>query len=119
MTLQVACFTSTAMAAERCLAAKLPMAASQQEAEHLLQETGEAQQARLALKGIHDLRGLLESANRKRVLHPVHLDAVASTLEVTAPALSSGKLPACLLCIIAVCYNYEEVLRRHTGSSRL
>ena len=70
------------MAAERCLATELPLAASQPAAERLLQETAEAQQAKLVLKGIFDLRGLLEAANRKRVLHPVHLDAMASTLEV-------------------------------------
>lgn len=83
--MQVATFTTTAMAAERCLAAQLPIATSQAAAEDLLQETAEAQQAKLALKGIFDLRGLLEAASRKRVLHPVHLDAIACTLEVRPP----------------------------------
>ncbi|KAL0032477.1 hypothetical protein WJX77_002790 [Trebouxia sp. C0004] len=81
---QVASFTSTAVAAERALGAKLPIASSQKQAEQLLQETAEAQQAYLSLKGIHDLRGLLEAASRNRVLHPVHLDGVASSLEVAA-----------------------------------
>ncbi|KAL0040772.1 hypothetical protein WJX79_005089 [Trebouxia sp. C0005] len=81
---QVASFTSTAVAAERALGAKLPIASSQKQAEQLLQETAEAQQASLSLKGIHDLRGLLEAASRNRVLHPVHLDGVASSLEVAA-----------------------------------
>ena len=80
---QVASFTSTAVAAERALGAKLPIASSQKQAEQLLQETAEAQQADLALKGIHDLRGLLEAASRNRVLHPVHLDGVASSLEAS------------------------------------
>lgn len=79
---QVASFTSTAVAAEIALAAKLPMAATQQQAEQLLQETAEAQQANLALKGIHDLRGLLEAVGRDRVLQPIYLDGVASSLEV-------------------------------------
>ena len=74
------------MAAEQCLATELPLAASQAAAERLLQETAEAQQAKLVLKGIFDLRGLLEAASRKRVLHPVHLDAMASTLEVQSSA---------------------------------
>ena len=80
--MQVASFTSTAVAAEIALAAKLPMAATQQQAEQLLQETTEAQQASLALKGIHDLRGLLEAVGRNRVLQPIYLDGVASSLEV-------------------------------------
>lgn len=80
--MQVASFTSTAVAAEIALAAKLPMAATQQQAEQLLQETAEAQQADLALKGIHDLRGLLEAVGRDRVLQPIYLDGVASSLEV-------------------------------------
>ena len=80
---QVASFTSTAVAAERALGAKLPIASSQKQAEQLLQETAEAQQADLTLKGIHDLRGLLEAASRNRVLHPVHLDGVASSLEAS------------------------------------
>ncbi len=71
------------MAAERALGAKLPIASSQKQAEQLLQETVEAQQANLTLKGIHDLRGLLEAASRNRVLHPVHLDGVASSLEAS------------------------------------
>lgn len=71
------------MAAERALAAKLPMASSQQQAELLLQETAEAQEANLALKGIHDLRGLLAAVGRDRVLQPVHLDGVASSLGVS------------------------------------
>ena len=79
---QVASFTSTAVAAEIALAANLPMAATQQQAEQLLQETAEAQQANLALKGIHDLRGLLEAVVRDRVLQPIYLDGVASSLEV-------------------------------------
>ena len=79
---QVASFTSTAVAAEIALAARLPMAATQQQAEQLLQETAEAQQANLALKGIHDLRGLLEAVGRDRVLQPIYLDGVASSLEV-------------------------------------
>ena len=87
--MQVASFTSTAVAAEIALAAKLPMAATQQQAEQLLQETGEAQQANLALKGIHDLRGLLEAVDRNRVLQPIYLDGVASSLEVLKP-LSHG-----------------------------
>ncbi len=80
---QVASFTSTAVAAERALGAKLPIASSQKQAEQLLQETAEAQQADLSLKGIHDLRGLLEAASRNRVLHPVHLDGVAASLEAS------------------------------------
>ena len=71
------------MAAERALGAKLPIASSQKQAEQLLQETAEAQLADLILKGIHDLRGLLEAASRNRVLHPVHLDGVASSLEAS------------------------------------
>ncbi len=71
------------MAAERALGSKLPIASSQKQAEQLLQETAEAQQADLTLKGIHDLRGLLEAASRNRVLHPVHLDGVASSLEAS------------------------------------
>lgn len=82
LSMQVASFTSTAVAAEIALAAKLPMAATQQQAEQLLQETAEAQQANLALKGIHDLRGLLEAVGRDRVLQPIYLDGVASSLEV-------------------------------------
>ncbi|KAA6418330.1 MAG: 2 family [Trebouxia sp. A1-2] len=78
LVLLVASFTSTAVAAERALGAKLPIASSQKQAEQLLQETAEAQQASLSLKGIHDLRGLLEAASRNRVLHPVHLDGVAA-----------------------------------------
>lgn len=80
---QVASFTATAVAAERALGAKLPMASSQKQAEQLLQETAEAQQASLSLQGIHDLRGLLEAAARNRVLHPIHLDGVASSLEAS------------------------------------
>ena len=80
--LQVASFAATAEAAERALGAKLPTAKTQPQAEQLLQETAEAQQANLSLKGIQDLRGLLEAAGRDRVLHPVHLDGVASSLEV-------------------------------------
>lgn len=82
MLVKVATFTSTAVAAERALAAQLPMGSTRQQAEQLLQETAEAQQANLSLKGIHDLRGLLEAAGRNRVLHPVHLDGVAASLEV-------------------------------------
>ncbi|KAL3147779.1 hypothetical protein ABBQ32_002512 [Trebouxia sp. C0010 RCD-2024] len=81
---QVASFTSTAVAAELALAAKLPMASTQHQAEQLLQETAEAQQANLALKGIHDLRGLLEAVGRDRVLQPIYLDGVASSLEIAA-----------------------------------
>ena len=80
--MQVASFTSTAVAAELALAANLPMASTQQQAEQLLQETAEAQQATLALKGIHDLRGLLEAVGRDRVLQPIYLDGVAASLEV-------------------------------------
>jgi hypothetical protein len=76
------------VAAERALGAKLPIASSQKQAEQLLQETAEAQQADLSLKGIHDLRGLLEAASRNRVLHPVHLDGVAASLEASC-------LPGC------------------------
>ena len=84
---QVASFTATAVAAERALGAKLPMASSQKQAEQLLQETAEAQQASLSLQGIHDLRGLLEAAARNRVLHPIHLDGVASSLEASPSLL--------------------------------
>ena len=79
---QVASFTATVEAAERALAAGLPIASSQQQAEQLLQETAEAQSAKLSLKGVLDLRGPLSAAVRDRVLHPVHLDGVASSLEV-------------------------------------
>ena len=82
LSMQVASFTSTAVAAEIALAAKLPLAATQQQAEQLLHETAEAQQANLALKGIHDLRGLLEAVGRNRVIQPTYLDGVASSLEV-------------------------------------
>lgn len=62
------------------------MASSQQQVELLLQETAEAQEANLALKGIHDLRGLLAAVGRDRVLQPVHLDGVASSLGVRCMA---------------------------------
>lgn len=70
------------MAAEQALAAKLPMASTQRQAEQLLLETAEAQKANLALKGIHDLRGLLGAVGRDRVLQPIYLDGVATSLEV-------------------------------------
>ena len=82
ISMQVASFCATAEAADRALAAKLPMSSDQQQAEQLLQETAEAQEANLALKGIHDMRGLLEAVGRDRVLQPIHLDGVASSLEV-------------------------------------
>lgn len=100
---QVASFTTTAMAAEQCLAANLPVATSQGVAERLLQETTEAQQARLVLKGIFDLRGLLEAASRKRVLHPVHLDAIASTLEVLSPLVFFRTVHAPLAHLFGIC----------------
>lgn len=70
------------------------MASTQHQAEQLLQETAEAQQANLALKGIHDLRGLLEAVGRDRVLQPIYLDGVASSLEVNlAPPPPPPPLP--------------------------
>ena len=86
------------MAAERALGAKLPIASSQKQAEQLLQETAEAQQADLTLKGIHDLRGLLEAASRNSVLHPVHLDGVASSLEASCLPCSFWNVHNNLLC---------------------
>ena len=86
----MASFTATVEAAERALAAGLPIASSQRQAEQLLQETAEAQSAKLSLKGILDLRGPLDAALRDHVLQPAHLDGVASSLEVSCIAAVSA-----------------------------
>ena len=85
------------MAAEAALAADLQIATSQQQAEQLLQQTAEAQVANLSLGGTFDLRGLMGAAVAGRMLHPIHLDGVASTLEVPPiPAILSFGRCNCL-----------------------
>ena len=96
----MASFTATAVAAEMALASQLPLAGTQQQAEQLLQETAEALEADLALKGIHDLRGLLAAVNRNRELHPVHLVVVATSLLLScnASCLFAFAVPPILCC---------------------
>lgn len=54
--------------------------AMQADSERLLQETGEALEARLSLEGIQDIRAMLHALDEGRSLHPLHLTAIASTL---------------------------------------
>lgn len=56
----------------------------QEESEVLLQETAEAQAANLDFSGLQDIRPMLEAVQQGRSLHPLHLTAVASTLEAAA-----------------------------------
>jgi DNA mismatch repair protein MutS2 len=77
---QVACFTQTPQGAEVALSAKLPLGRSPVESERLLQETEQAQQAQLQLKGVYDLRLALNAAQSSHILHPLVLGAVANTL---------------------------------------
>lgn len=53
----------------------------QEESEQLLEETAQAQAAKLDLSGIQDIRLMLEAVQQGRSLHPLHLTAIASTLE--------------------------------------
>lgn len=52
----------------------------QEDSERLLQETGEALEAKLGLEGIQDIRAMMHALDDGRSLHPLHLTAVASTL---------------------------------------
>lgn len=60
------------------------------ESEQLLQETHEAMSARLDFSGMRDIRQMLEALKQGRALHPLHLTAIADTLEAVA------ELEACL-----------------------
>ncbi len=53
----------------------------QADSERLLEETAQAQAAKLDLSGIQDIRLMLEAVQQGRSLHPLHLTAIASTLE--------------------------------------
>lgn len=53
----------------------------QEDSERLLEETAQAQAAELDLSSIQDIRLMLEAVQQGRSLHPLHLTAIASTLE--------------------------------------
>ncbi|PSC69703.1 endonuclease 2 [Micractinium conductrix] len=72
------------MGAEVALRCTLPVGRSRAESEALLQQTAEAQQALLDFKGAFDVRRAVEAAQQGRVLHPMVLGAVASTLGAAA-----------------------------------
>ena len=50
----------------------------------MLQETAEARCARISLAGVQDVRLFVDAAAAGRSLHPLHLTAVAGTLEAAA-----------------------------------
>ncbi|CAL8471247.1 g10789 [Coccomyxa elongata] len=77
----VAAFAATPMAAEMLLQEGLPLGSTQEDSERLLEETAQAQAAKLDLSGIQDIRLMLEAVQQGRSLHPLHLTAIASTLE--------------------------------------
>ncbi len=56
----------------------------QEESERLLEETAEAQAAQLDFSGVQDIRLMLEAVQQGRSLHPLHLTAIAGTLEAAA-----------------------------------
>lgn len=57
---------------------------AQEASERLLQETAEAASARLSFAGVQDVRLAVDAAAAGRSLHPLHLTAVAGTLEAAA-----------------------------------
>lgn len=57
---------------------------SQAESEQLLRETHEAMEAKLDFSGVRDVRQMLEALEQGRALHPLHLTAIADTLEAVA-----------------------------------
>jgi dsDNA-specific endonuclease/ATPase MutS2 len=57
---------------------------TQVESEQMLQETEEARTAKLDFSGVYDVGLMLEAALQRRSLHPLHLSAVASTLDAAA-----------------------------------
>lgn len=54
---------------------------NQEESDALLQETREATELEIEIVGITDLRPLLAAVQMGRVLHPIHLAAVAATVD--------------------------------------
>ncbi|GAB4822194.1 hypothetical protein N2152v2_009240 [Parachlorella kessleri] len=98
---QVSCFMQTTLGAEVALRCRLPIGLSQDESEQLLQETEEAQQASLTLRGVYDIRRALAAARAGLVLHPRVLGAVGLTLQAAQQAeaallLSGRGYPALL-----------------------
>ena len=84
----------------------------QEDSERLLQETAEALDAQLSLKGVQDIRAMLAAVDEGRSLHPLHLTAVASTLLATK-AVEEQIQPQCgpasrsqlaLLSAACICY---------------
>ena len=61
-----------------------PAIGVQEESERLLQETAEGQAAQLDFSGVQDIRLMLDAVQQGRSLHPLHLTAIASTLEAAA-----------------------------------
>ncbi|KAF8057679.1 NPC1 [Scenedesmus sp. PABB004] len=78
---QVAAFCGTSMAAELALAARLPIGASRQGSEALLQQTAEAAGAALEVAGVFDLRPALAAVVGGGVLNAKQLEGVAASLE--------------------------------------
>ncbi|KAL4458289.1 hypothetical protein ABPG75_013154 [Micractinium tetrahymenae] len=72
------------MGAEVALRCALPVGRSRAQSEQLLQQTAEAQQALLEFQGAYDIRRAIDAAAQQRVLHPMVLGAVATTLGAAA-----------------------------------
>lgn len=82
------------MGAEVAARCALPVGGTQAESETLLQETAEAQRAQLDFGGAYDIRQAVEAAAGQRVLHPMVLGAVATTLAAAARLQGQLRPPA-------------------------